>query len=100
MVRLYLAVLMPGYTHRGALGLLATLPRMLILLPPWLAATIYVAALSVAIAAGAGALLSLQVRLGSALGLENCAAAFAEEACRPCCAWLVSRCTLAEVPAA
>lgn len=71
MVHLYLAALMPGYRRRGVLGLLATLPRMLILLPPWLAATIYVAALSVAIAFGAGALLSLQVRLGSATSLGS-----------------------------
>ena len=65
-MRLYLAALMPGYTRRGVLGLLATLPRMLILLPPWLAATVYVAALSVSIAAGAAALLSLQACLRSA----------------------------------
>ena len=91
MVRLYLAALMPGYTRRGALGLLATLPRMLILLPPWQAATMYVAALSVAIAAGACALLSLQVRPQSTASPEKLCGAFHSRehagGAVPCCAW-------------
>ena len=53
--------LMPGYTRHGILGVLVTLPRMLLLLPPWLAATVYVAALSISVATGAAALLGLQV---------------------------------------
>lgn len=61
VVGLYVAALMPGYTRHGTLGVLATLPRMLLLLPPWLAATVYVVALSIAVATGAAALLGLQV---------------------------------------
>lgn len=56
-----MAALMPGYTRHGILGVLATLPRMLLLLPPWLAATVFVAALSISVASGAAALLGLQV---------------------------------------
>lgn len=60
---LTLAALMPSYRRHGALGVAAALPRMLLLLPPWLAVTWYVIALSVAVAIGAGALLGLQVSL-------------------------------------
>lgn len=58
---LYMAALMPGYTRHGILGVLATLPRMLLLLPPWLAATVFVAAMSISVTSGAAALLGLQV---------------------------------------
>jgi len=63
VIRYYLAALMPGYERHGVLGILATMPRVLLLVPPWLAATLYVVSLSVAIATGTGALLGLQARL-------------------------------------
>jgi hypothetical protein len=63
VIRYYLAALMPGYERHGVLGIVATMPRVLLLVPPWLAATLYVASLSAAIATGTGALLGLQARL-------------------------------------